>query len=44
MVIRKFKVRGQVWDGFYLQDGSGDIQCLTNRGVEIFCAWEIEEN
>ena len=42
MMIRQFKVNGQIWDGFYLQDGSGDIQCLTNKGYEIFYEWEFE--
>ena len=45
MVIRQFRIKatGQVWDGFYLQDGSGDIQCLTNKGHEIFYEWEFEK-
>ncbi len=44
MMIRQFKIlaTGQAWDGYYLNDGSGDIQCLTNKGHEIFYQWEFE--
>jgi len=43
-MIRKFRIlsTAQVWEGFYLQDGSGDIQCLTNKGHEVFFNWEFE--
>ena len=44
MMIREFRIlaTGQTWDGFYLADGSGDIQCKTNKGEEIFYDWEFE--
>ena len=44
MMIRQFKIlaTGQAWDGYYLNDGSGDIQCLTNKGHEIFFECEFE--
>jgi len=42
MMVRQFEVNGQIWDGFYLQDGSGDIQCLTSKGYEIFFPWEFK--
>jgi len=48
MMIRSFKITdnkrrdfGIVYDGFYLQDGSGDIQVLTPRGTEILYTWEF---
>lgn len=43
-MIREFKIlaTGQTCDGYYLADGSGDIQCLTNKGHEIFFEWEFE--
>jgi len=43
-MIREFKIlaTGRVWSGYYLQDGSGDINCLTNKGHEIFYVWEFE--
>ena len=44
MMIREFKIlaTNQIWSGYYLTDGSGDIQCLTNEGHEIFFEWEFE--
>ena len=44
MMIRQFKIlaTGQIYDGFYLQDSSGDVQCLTDKGHQIFFEWEFE--
>ena len=48
-MVRKFEITdkkrfdfGQVYDGFYLKDGSGDMQCLTNKGHELIHTWEAE--
>ena len=43
-MIREFKIlaTNQIWNGYYLSDGGGDIQCLTNKGHEIFFEWEFE--
>jgi len=43
-MIREFKIlaTGQVWEGYFLQDGSGDAQILTNKGHEIFYEWEFK--
>ncbi len=49
MVIRQFKITdkrrydfGQIYDGFYLTDGSGDAQVQTWKGSEVIYQWEFE--
>jgi hypothetical protein len=48
-MIREFKIKdnrrldfGQVYDGYYLPDGSGDVQVLTPKGHEVLFFWEFE--
>jgi hypothetical protein len=40
MVIRKFRIGEAIYDGYYLNDGTDDIECLTPHGREIFFSWE----
>lgn len=49
MMIRQFIVIdkrridfGQIYDGFFLTDGSGDAQCITNKGNELMFSWEVK--
>lgn len=42
MMIRQFKVGSNIYDGYFLPDGSGDIECLTPSGRELFFSWEFE--
>lgn len=48
-MIREFEIKdnkrvdfGQVYDGFYLSDGSGDVEVLTRKGREILFTWEFK--
>jgi len=36
------KFYGQVLEGYYLNDGTGDARVLTNNGPIILYDWEFE--
>lgn len=49
MVIRDFKITdqrrsdyGEVYKGYYLNDGSGDVEVMTRKGREVLFTWEFE--